>query len=59
MTKSAARRGEGVVLCDERIPDVELLSIARERSADLRAGKSDTVSWEEVKRLNGLSDSIR
>ena len=41
---------------NEKLEDMELLYLAKSRLADLEAGRSTTVSWEEVKRRNGLQD---
>ncbi len=41
---------------EEKLVDMELIYLAQSRAEDLRAGRSSTVSWEEVKRRNGLSD---
>lgn len=41
---------------EEKLVDMELIYLAQSRAKDLRAGRSSTVSWEEVKRRNGLSD---
>ena len=40
----------------ESLLDDELLKIAEERSADIKAGKSKIFSFEEVLKENGLSD---
>ena len=41
---------------EEKLADMELIYLAQSRAEDLRAGRSSTVSWEEVKKRNGLSD---
>ena len=41
---------------EEKLVDMELIYLAQSRAEDLRAGISHTVSWEEVKKRNGLSD---
>ena len=41
---------------EEKLVDMELIYLAQSRAEDLRAGRTHTVSWEEVKRRNGLSD---
>ncbi|MBQ4330251.1 MAG: ribbon-helix-helix protein, CopG family [Spirochaetaceae bacterium] len=41
---------------EEKLVDMELIYLAQSRAEDLRAGRSSTVSWEEVKKRNGLSD---
>ena len=41
---------------EEKLVDMELIYLAQSRAEDLRAGRSSTVSWEEVKRRNSLSD---
>jgi predicted DNA-binding protein len=40
----------------ERLSDERLLEIAKERSADVRSGKSKTYSFKEVLNECGLSD---
>jgi len=40
----------------EQLLDEELLKIAKKRSADIKSGKSEIFSHEEVMRENGLSD---
>ena len=42
----------------EKLSDERLLEIAKERSADVRSGKSKTYSFEEVLNECGLSDWI-
>ncbi|MGI5173560.1 CopG family transcriptional regulator [Treponema sp. OMZ 840] len=41
---------------NEKLEDLELMYIAQSRLEDLKAGLSSTVSWEEVKKRNGLQD---
>ena len=41
---------------NEKLDDLEFAYLAQSRAEDVRAGRSSTVSWEEVKRLNGLQD---
>ena len=41
---------------EEMLTDMELLYLAQQRSEEIRTGKSSTISWDEVKRRNGLSD---
>lgn len=41
---------------EEHLADMELIYLAQSRAEDLRAGKSHTVAWEEVKTRNGLQD---
>ena len=41
---------------EEKLADLELIYLAMSRAEDVRAGRSSTISWEEVKRLNGLQD---
>ena len=41
---------------NEKLEDMELLYLAKSRLADVEAGRSSTISWEEVKRRNGLQD---
>ncbi|MBR5580437.1 MAG: ribbon-helix-helix domain-containing protein [Treponema sp.] len=39
---------------EENLVDMELLYLAQSRSEEIRKGKSKTISWEEVKKQNGL-----
>ena len=39
---------------EEILVDMELLYLAQSRSEEIRKGKSKTISWEEVKKQNGL-----
>ncbi len=39
---------------EENIVDMELIYLAKNRSEELRKGKSSTLSWEEVKKINDL-----
>ena len=41
---------------NEKLDDLELIYLAQSRAEDVRAGRSSTISWEEVKKLNGLQD---
>ena len=41
---------------EQRLADMELIYLAQSRSENLRSGKSHTVSWEELKKRNGLED---
>lgn len=41
---------------NEKLDDMELIYLAQRRAEDVRAGRSTTMSWEEVKRQNGLQD---
>lgn len=41
---------------EQRLDEMELLYLAQSRSENLRSGKSHTVSWEELKKRNGLED---
>lgn len=41
---------------NEKLDDFEVIYLAQRRAEDVRAGRSSTVSWEEVKRENGLQD---
>ncbi len=40
----------------EKLEDMEFAYLAQSRAEDVRTGKSNTVSWEEVKKQNGLQD---
>lgn len=39
---------------NSRIQDLEFIYLAKQRSEDVRAGRSATTSWEDVKKENGL-----
>lgn len=39
---------------EEYLEDIELASVAESRLEDYRRGKTSVVSWEEVKKENGL-----
>lgn len=39
---------------EDSIHDMELLYLAKQRSEDIRTGKSKVLSWDEVKERNGL-----
>ena len=41
---------------NEKLDDLELIYLAQSRAEDVRAGRSSTISWEEVKKLNDLQD---
>lgn len=41
---------------EQRLDEMELIYLAQSRSENLRSGKSHTVSWEELKKRNGLED---
>lgn len=41
---------------NEKLDDLEFAYLAQSRAEDVRTGRSSTVSWEEVKKLNGLQD---
>lgn len=41
---------------NEKLDDMEFAYLAQSRAEDVRLGKSSTVSWEEVKKQNGLQD---
>ena len=41
---------------NEKLDDLELIYLAQSRAEDVRAGRSTTISWDEVKRQNGLQD---
>jgi RHH-type rel operon transcriptional repressor/antitoxin RelB len=41
---------------EEKIGDMELIYLATKRAEDIRYGKEKTVSWEELKAQNGLSN---
>ncbi len=38
----------------ENLVDMELIYLAQSRSEELRKGNSETVSWDEVQKQNGL-----
>ena len=40
----------------EKLDEMELVYLAKSRAENVRAGKSKTISWEEVKEQNGLQD---
>lgn len=40
----------------EKLDEMELVYLAKSRAENARAGKSKTISWEEVKKQNGLQD---
>ncbi len=40
----------------EKLDELELIYLAQKRSEDVKAGRSSTISWEEVKKQNGLQD---
>jgi len=39
---------------NEKLDELELIYLAQSRAEDVRAGRSITVSWEDVKKQNGL-----
>ena len=39
---------------NEKLDELELAYLAQSRAEDVRAGRSITVSWEDVKKQNGL-----
>lgn len=41
---------------EQRLDEMELIYLTQSRSENLRSGKSHTVSWEELKKRNGLED---
>ena len=41
---------------EQRLDEMELIYLAQSRSENLRSGKSHTISWEELKKRNGLED---
>ena len=41
---------------EQRLDEMELIYLAQSRSENLRSEKSHTVSWEELKKRNGLED---
>lgn len=41
---------------NEKLDDLEFVYLAQKRAEDVRAGKSKTISWEEVQKQNGLQD---
>lgn len=40
----------------EKLDEMELVYLAEVRAENARAGKSKTISWEDVKEQNGLQD---
>lgn len=40
----------------EKLDEMELVYLAEARAENARAGKIKTISWEEVKKQNGLQD---
>ncbi len=41
---------------NEKLDDLELIYLAQSRAENVRAGRSSTIYWDEVKRQNGLQD---
>ena len=41
---------------NENLDELELIYLAKSRAEDLRAGRSSTIQWDEVKRQNDLQD---
>jgi RHH-type transcriptional regulator, rel operon repressor / antitoxin RelB len=41
---------------EKHLDELELIYLAEQRVSNVRAGKSKTTSWEEIKRENGLQD---
>nr|CDL66168.1 unnamed protein product [uncultured bacterium] len=41
---------------EENLVDMELVYLAQSRAENLRKGNGKTISWEEVKKQNGLQD---
>lgn len=41
---------------EEMLENMELSYLAQSRAQDVRAGRSATISWDEVKRQNGLQN---
>lgn len=41
---------------NENLDELELIYLAKSRAEDLRAGRSSTIPWDEVKRQNDLQD---
>lgn len=41
---------------NEKLDELELVYLAQSRAEDVRAGRSKTISWEEVQKQNGLQD---
>ncbi|MDD3996828.1 MAG: DUF6290 family protein [Sphaerochaetaceae bacterium] len=42
----------------EKVSDLELVYLAQKREEDLRAGRSETHTLDEVIKVNGLADTI-
>lgn len=41
---------------EKHLEDLEMIYIAEQRISNLKSGKSTTISWEDVKKENGLQD---
>lgn len=40
----------------EHLSDMEMIYLAKQRSEDIRAGRTSTIPWEDVKAKHGVQD---